>query len=172
MNCLGMVSRYREDGRYRLGTIQVYPHMGVRDLDAPAYHTTLVRRLRNEAWHCFNAGRLRASVVVARSALQCLCLLYVEPGRGLKDELSRLAVKAGTQWAALAAPLKDFGDDLVHPNPLDLSSIVPAAVEARLRDLDAVIMFTAALERKCLLSRRSEGDIRNDKRPIGSISPW
>jgi hypothetical protein len=58
------------------------------------------------------------------------------------------------------ADVRNFGNSLAHPGPYDLSIIAPDDVLGKLTRLDAVLRFTAELERVGVLHRVARPEVQ------------
>jgi hypothetical protein len=67
--------------------------------------------------------------------------------------MNAVAELAGDGWRRVVSDVRDLGNDLAHPEPGDLSPVVRDDVLVKLERLDAVLMFTAELERVHVLNR-------------------
>jgi hypothetical protein len=125
------------------------PAPGYPPVDAPQYAGTVIQGYRDEAWACFSAGRIRAAIIVARSALQALVRRYLprEDWGNFANEMSKLTQRAGEGWRAVAVQVKDFGNSWAHPDPALPSPTSTKEVREALRRMDEVISFTSAMER-------------------------
>ena len=129
-------------------------------LDVPEYNGTEVFRYRFEAWAAFEARRYRSALVMARSALQACSRRYLPRSDwskgGFGGEMERLGELAGRGWRAVAIGVKDFGDEWAHPDPARQRGPTQEDVQEALRRMDAILRFTAELERVGHLPPRNE----------------
>jgi hypothetical protein len=125
------------------------PSPGYPPLETPEYAGTVIQAYRDEAWASYFAARIRAAIVVARSALQALVRRYLpkQEWGNFAAEMAKLAERAGEGWRAVGLQVKDFGNAWAHPDPTLPSPTSREEVREALRRMDDVINFTAAMER-------------------------
>lgn len=70
-----------------------------------------------EAWNCFHAEFYRASMLMARAAVQHACRYSQAEGRSLKEELEDLVAKGKivAQLRDAADEVRLLGNDVAHP---------------------------------------------------------
>lgn len=143
-----------------VGTPEVHPPALAERLPLPEFDGTLVHRLRNDAWNCYYSRRYRAAVLIARSALQSCFRLYTSQRSSFRVEAEVIATLGGAGLDRVVADVRNFGNSLAHPGPYDLSIIAPDDVLGKLTRLDAVLRFTAELERVGVLHRVARPEVQ------------
>jgi hypothetical protein len=127
--------------------VGIYPPVPGRLPADGMFAGTLFQRLHDEAWRCYSARRLRAAMLLALSALQCLVRLYVEPKDGnnftpLSAEIKEVELKLGLDLS-VARPLNEYVNRLKHPALCDLPPLSRETVRSGLGRLDQVAVILA-----------------------------
>jgi hypothetical protein len=114
-----------------------------------------IREEHKEARDCLHGGQLKASMLMARAALQHACRSLGANGRNLKDELDSLE-ESGVitrDLRAFADEVRLLGNDVAHPE--DIMVVTKQEAEELLEYLDGFLQTTLVLPAKA--KRRAAG---------------
>jgi len=117
-----------------------------------------IREEHKEAHDCLHGGQLKASMLMARAALQHACRSLGAEGRGLKAELDSLVEKGAItrDLRAFADEVRLLGNDVAHP-PEDIMVVERDQAEELLEYLDGFLQTTLVLPAKAKRRAKERG---------------
>lgn len=117
-----------------------------------------IREEHEEAHDCLHGGQYKASMLMARAALQHACRSLGADGRGLKAELDDLVEKGAItrDLRAFADEVRLLGNDVAHP-PEDIMVVERDEAEELLEYLDGFLQTTLVLPAKAKRRAKERG---------------
>jgi len=117
-----------------------------------------IREEHREAHDCLNGGQHKASMLMARAALQHTCRTLGAAGTGLKAELDDLVEKGviTRDLRAFADEVRLLGNDVAHP-PEDIMVVEQDEAEELLEYLDGFLQTTLVLPAKARRRAKERG---------------